>query len=183
MRTRSSARRPLAALLLVASLAVQPGCTRLLYNFGTVEPERVYRSSQPSPLFLRYLVEHYGVRSLVNLRGRTPGFESDFAARHRLRLFSFDLSASRPPSQAEVARFLEIVSNPANQPVLVHCRNGVDRTGYMLGLYRIEADGWSPERAAREMSRYLQFGWLNPTPKRVVEQGLRATPETSATAP
>ena len=79
--------------------------------------------------------------------------ESDFAARHRLRLFSFDLSASRPPSQAEVARFLEIVSDPANQPVLVHCRNGVDRTGYMLGLYRIEADGWSPERAAREAVR------------------------------
>ncbi len=183
IHTRGSARGPLAALVLLATLVVQPGCTRLLYNFGTVEPQRVYRSSQPSPLFLRYLVEHQGVRSLVNLRGRTPGFESDFAARHGLKLFSFDLSASRPPSQAEVMRFLEIVSDPANQPVLVHCRNGVDRTGYMLGLYRIEADGWSPERAAREMSRYLQFGWLNPTPKRVVEQGLRATPETSATAP
>ena len=44
----------------------------------------------------------------------------------------------------------------------------------MIGLYRTRADGWSSERAAREMSRYLQFGWLNPTPKRVVEHGLRA---------
>lgn len=155
-------------------MAASPGCARVVYNFGTVAPERIYRSSQPSPLFLRYLVERYGVRSLVNLRGRTPGFESDFAARQGLKLFSFDLSASRPPDEAEVARFLQIVSDPANQPVLVHCRNGVDRTGYMIGLYRTRADGWSSERAAREMSRYLQFGWLNPTPKRVVEHGLRA---------
>ena len=165
-----------ALLLLVPLLATGPGCTRLVYNFGTIEPDRVYRSSQPSPLFLRYLVDQYGVRSLVNLRGRTPGYEAAFAARHGLRLFSFDLSASRPPTEADVARFLRIVSDPANQPVLVHCRNGVDRTGYMLGLYRVSDGGWTPEQAAREMSLYLQFGWLNPTPKRVVEEGLRAPP-------
>ena len=110
----------------------------------------------------------------MNLRGRTPGYESAFAARHGLRLFSFDLSSRRPPSQAEVDRFLRIVTDPENQPVLVHCRNGVDRSGYMLGLYQIEAEGWTPDRALREMNRFLQFEWQNPIPQAVVRDGLRA---------
>ena len=157
------------ALVALAFSSSSLGCARLLYNFGTTEQGRIYRSAQPSPLFLRRVVAHHGIRSIVNLRGRTPGFESAFAARHGLRLFSLDLSASRPPSSQEVERFLRIVSDPENQPILVHCRNGVDRTGYMLGIYRVERSGWSTDRAAREMNRFLQLEWLNPVPQAVVK--------------
>ena len=34
---------------------------------------------------------------------------------------------------------------------LVHCQNGHDRTGLVVGLIRIVVDGWEPERAWREM--------------------------------
>lgn len=165
-----SGTRILAALLLCGALG---GCARALYNHGTVVPDRVYRSAQPSPLLLRWLVQKREIRTLVNLRGDTPGFESAFAARHGLRLYSFDLSASRPPTQADVDRFLAILRDPANHPVLVHCRNGVDRTGYMLGLYRVEVQGWTGQRAVREMNRYLQFEPLNDVPHKVVRDGLR----------
>ena len=166
--------RALAVWVALSALAAgSVGCTRTLYNFGTVEPGRIYRSAQPSPLFLRYLAWRHGVRTLVNLRGRTRGFESAFAARHGIRLFAFDLSASRPPAAAEVARFLDILSDPAHYPILVHCRNGTDRTGYMIALHRVEGSGWTASRAAREMIRYLQLPWPNPIPRRVVTEGLR----------
>ena len=155
--------------VLVASL----GCARLLYNFAEVRPGAVLRTAQPSPLLLRWAVHHHGIRSLVSLRGRTPGFESAFAREHGLRLFSFNLSASRPPRQQDVERFLAILADPENHPVLVHCRNGVDRTGYMLALYRVSQQGWDTDRALREMNRHLQFEWLNPVPQRVVRDGLR----------
>ena len=171
-RTRSQ--RALALLPALLLLAGATGCARVLYNFGQVEHERILRSAQPSPLFLRWLVHEHRIKTLVNLRGDTDGFESAFAARHGLRLFSFDMSASRPPSDQDVRRFLEIVSDPENQPVLVHCRNGVDRTGYMLGLYRLTEQGWRADRAAREMNRYWQFSFLNGVPQRVVKEGLRA---------
>ncbi len=168
-------RKALPALLAGVLVSLSgPGCARLLYNFGEIEAGRIYRSAQPSPHFLDWLVRRHGVRSLVNLRGDTEGFESAFAARHGLRLFSLDMSSRRPPSRSQVARFLAIVSDPANQPVLVHCRNGVDRTGYMVGLYRVERQGWAPNRAAREMNRYLQFEPMNPVPQAVVVEGLRA---------
>lgn len=168
------ARRGLLLAALLALVAHGTGCSRLVYNFGTVEEGRIYRSSQPTPLLLRWLDHRYEIRTLVNLRGRTQGFESAFAGRNGLRLYSFDLSATRPPTRADVERFLAILRDPANHPVLVHCRNGVDRTGYMLGLYRVHVDGWTPERAIHEMNRYLQFEPLNDVPQRVVRDGLRA---------
>jgi protein tyrosine/serine phosphatase len=165
----AGARAAVLAVLLVAT----PGCARTLYNFGTVTEGRVYRSAQPSPWFLRWAVKNHGVRTLVNLRGRTPGFESRFAAENGLRLFSFDLSASRPPSEADVERFLQVLSEPANYPVLVHCRSGVDRTGYMLAMYRMTEEGWSKEQALAEMRRFLQFETLNGVPATVVRDGAR----------
>lgn len=160
--------RASAAALLVGLALATGGCTRVLFNFGAVVEGELYRSSQPSPLFLRWAVARHGIRTLVNLRGDTEGFESAFAARHGLRLYSFDLRASRPPPPAEVERFLGIVSEPANHPVLVHCRNGVDRTGYMIGIYRVARMGWTAARATREMNRYLQLEPLNPVPQQVV---------------
>ena len=161
--------RLLAALLLFATTSA--GCAPLLYNFGSVEDGSIYRSAQPSPLLLRWLVERHGIRTLINLRGRTPGFESAFAARNRLRLYAFDLSASRAPDAGDVERFLALLRDRSNYPLLVHCRNGVDRTGYMLALYRTRELGWDVDRAAREMNRYWQFSWFNPLPQAVVKRG------------
>jgi protein tyrosine/serine phosphatase len=161
----------LLALILV--LVSNPGCARVAYNFGTIEEGRIYRSAQPSPLFLRWLRSGPKIKTLINLRGDTPGWESKFAARHGMRLFTFNLSASRPPRQSDLDRFLAILRDPDNYPLLVHCRNGVDRTGYMLALYRTHEAGWDANRAAREMNRYWQFSWFNPTPQKVVKQGLR----------
>lgn len=167
------ARGAILALLLLAT----PSCARTLYNFGTVAEGRVYRSAQPSPWFLRWAVKNHGVRTLVNLRGRTPGFESRFAAQNGLRLFSFDLSASRPPTDEDVERFLAVLSNPEHHPILVHCRSGVDRTGYMLALYRMSEDGWSKEQALAEMRRFLQFETLLAVPATVVRDGARTAAE------
>ena len=174
---RARARRAAALAALLASTVAGSGCARLAYNFGTIEEGHIYRSAQPSPFFLRWLRSGPEIRTLVNLRGDTPGWESAFAARHGMRLFVFDLSASKPPSAAEVARFLGILREPENYPLLVHCRNGVDRTGYMLGIYRVREEGWDPNRAAREMNRFMQFEWLNGVPQAVVKQGLRRRPE------
>jgi protein tyrosine/serine phosphatase len=146
----------------------------MLYNFGEIEPGKIMRSAQPSPLFLRWLSARHGVRTLINLRGRTPGFESRYAAAHGLRLYSFDLSATEPPSTAEVERFLAILDDPSSYPIFVHCRQGVDRTGYMLALFRTKRQGWDAERALAEMRAFRQFATLNPVPATVVNEDARA---------
>lgn len=53
-----------------------------------------------------------------------------------------------------IERFLEFLDDPGNQPVLVHCKRGAERTGTLIAVYRIERDGWTPTRAYAEMQEY-----------------------------
>jgi hypothetical protein len=58
----------------------------------------------------------------------------------------------------EVAAFLSVVSEPDRTPVFVHCKFGADRTGAMVGAYRIVIQGWSREQAVEEL-RSGGFGY------------------------
>ena len=55
-------------------------------------------------------------------------------------------------SDADVARFLEVATDEARVPVFVHCLHGADRTGVVVGAYRVVVQGWSREEAVAEMT-------------------------------
>ena len=60
--------------------------------------------------------------------------EAEFCRRNGIR---FDpIPAGRWVTGQDVRRFLQIVSNKENQPVLVHCAQGVRRTGMMVAAYQ-----------------------------------------------
>ena len=54
----------------------------------------------------------------------------------------------------EIEQFLSIVGDPGNRPVYMHCTLGIDRTGVMAGIYRIEHDGWDNDEAVAEMEYF-----------------------------
>jgi hypothetical protein len=43
------------------------------------------------------------------------------------------------------------MDDPANRPVLVHCRAGLHRTGTLAALYRMEYEHWSLDQALQEL--------------------------------
>lgn len=53
--------------------------------------------------------------------------------------------------QADILAFLQQAILPENQPMLVHCRHGADRTGTMIAAYRVVVQGWSKADALNEM--------------------------------
>jgi tyrosine-protein phosphatase SIW14 len=56
--------------------------------------------------------------------------------------------------EKEVENVLDIIRNPDNQPVYVHCRFGWDRTGMVVALHRVLNEGKDPSEAWREMLQY-----------------------------
>ena len=58
------------------------------------------------------------------------------------------------PSSSAVAEFLQLVNDPAKQPVYVHCQGGRHRTGVMTAVYRMTQDGWTADRAYDEMKQF-----------------------------
>src|SRR5579872_982021 len=102
-------------------------------NSHEVIPGVLYRSSHPSPRRLAALEKKYGIRTVINLCGccdTTPWYLDESRATVRLDLSQEDLpfSACRLPS-VQVIRELVDVLDRSERPMLIHCHQGVDRTG------------------------------------------------------
>ncbi len=77
--------------------------------------------------------------------------ERDEAAAKGLDFEWQPLSPSGPPSLSDLDAALAVLSDPARQPVLVHCKHGADRTGLVIAAYRIRFDHWSVAKARTEL--------------------------------
>jgi protein tyrosine/serine phosphatase len=80
--------------------------------------------------------------------------EEAMAAAAGMKYVQLPMTTRVPPTPERVAEFLKIVTDPANQPVYVHCVGGRHRTGVMSAIYRMAHDGWSGEQAFKEMKQY-----------------------------
>src|SRR5436190_19635811 len=52
--------------------------------------------------------------------------------------------------EAAIAKYFEIINNPANYPIFFHCRRGADRTGAIAAFYRMAIQGWDAKQAYSE---------------------------------
>jgi protein tyrosine/serine phosphatase len=52
-----------------------------------------------------------------------------------------------------VLEALRVMADPANRPLMIHCRHGSDRTGALVALYRVVVQGWTKEKAVEEMNQ------------------------------
>lgn len=130
-----------------------------LPNFHRVN-DRLYRGAQPKRGGIRRLAQ-LGIKTVVNLRAddeRSQAEEQEARAAG-LRYFNVPFERLGRPTDEQVERVLSIINKPENQPVLVHCQRGADRTGAIIAVYHIEHDGWTSERAKAEANRYGMRWW------------------------
>ena len=142
----------------VDALFVDHAILRLGFaNFATVAPGKLYRSNHPTPGRLARLSRRYGLKTVINLRGKT-GNGSDALTREmatRLGLGFIDMpisSRAAPPRDHILRLHAVLIGMPA--PALIHCKSGSDRTGLVSGLYLMSRKGVDPERAEDAFSLY-----------------------------
>lgn len=174
MRLTASFSSPYAAVLLAALLVASPAIAATppvdarsttslvdaskirIDNFGRVNAN-YYRGAQPNGRDYADLAA-LGVKAIINLTSddAEPN-EMAFAQDNGLKYFRIPMTTHEPPTVEELAAFLSIVEDPANQPVYVHCVGGRHRTGVMTAVYRMTKDGWNADHAFNEMKQY-KFG-------------------------
>jgi protein tyrosine/serine phosphatase len=128
-----------------------------LPNLFQVSPV-LYRSAQPTAEGLNLLNQNlavsYGlpkeIKTVVNLRNNEGDGALVIPTGVRYEQIPFDTWQVK---ETDVVRFLKIVRNPNNQPVLLHCKHGADRTGMMTAIYRIVEQGWRKQDAIAEMTQ------------------------------
>lgn len=138
-----------------------------LRNVRVVEDGVLYRSGQPSPLGLTRLVHDYDIRTVVCFRDIEEGkalvppdqWEEGFCANLGIRyvrmpLVLWSCQNGVVPADENVHRFVDIMADPKNYPVLIHCFRGIHRTGTYAAIYRMEFQGWSNAEAIEELKAW-----------------------------
>ena len=123
-------------------------------RFEQVAPG-LYRGGQPSPAGFAFL-KWRGIRTVINLREELD--ERASAEGMGFKYIHIPLDVGDPVSEEALKTFFAIVNDPACQPVFVHCRRGSDRTGVMIGFYRIAVQGWDAVRTYQE-ARAMGMRW------------------------
>ena len=145
-----------AAALCAVGAAIYQSRTRHPKRFIAVVPGRIYRSGQPDPAQLDRIAREKGFKTLVNLRREDrwlhdPNcvYEREFAEKHGIRFVG--LALDLPPTEEQIRQVLDLLDDDRHCPVLVHCSAGVERSGMVAAIYRVERMGWSNERALEEL--------------------------------
>lgn len=183
MRNRSV----LSKVLLISTIFAQcklPGSTaemaakQDLPNFHEVH-EFLYRGGEPTDRGLEELKQK-NVETVIDLRATSErtAQEKRFAEKLGMRYINLPMDSSAPSKKA-IDEFLAAVeeaqkSSAAEHPaVYVHCQHGSDRTGCLVGVWRVTHDGWDYPRAYEEMRKYYfspKFTNLSGTVRRYAEK-------------
>jgi protein tyrosine/serine phosphatase len=152
-------RAPMA--LWLDSLLVDHGLLRLVYdNFAVVSPGRLYRAGHPSPGRLAVCLRRHGIRTVISLRGVcTTGSDTlsrEAAARLGLDHIDAPLRSREAPPREAVQNLLDVFA-AMREPALVHCKSGIDRSGFAAALFLL-ANGADSVAALGQLS--LRFGHL-----------------------
>ena len=121
-----------------------------LTNVGRVVPH-LYRGAQPATDGYATL-KMMGVKTVVNLR--TSSSERQKVEEAGMKSVEVPLSVLSDVNPKTVNAIIDIMKNPDNQPVYIHCRQGQDRTGIIVAAYRMKVEGWSFKDAETEMQSF-----------------------------
>jgi protein tyrosine/serine phosphatase len=132
-------------------------------NFNTVVRGELYRSGQITPQQLDEYTTKYGIKTIINLRGSNPGntwYDAETAESRKLHIdhVDFGLSARREVTEQQAADLIALLRS-AQKPILIHCKAGADRSGFVSALYLAAIKKWRPELAEGQLS--IRFGHVS----------------------
>lgn len=122
----------------------------------------LYRGPRPNDLMD---LQQAGIRRIISLESGIYDLFHDgnfllrqFPCEFSMNEYNMKSSDFTPPKDWVVKKFLFLVTErPA--PTFVHCLSGVDRTGFLCAVYRMQVQGYPYEWALAEWKKLGRHPW------------------------
>ncbi len=127
-------------------------------NFRQVD-KNLYRCGVPSAEDMAAFAR-LGIKTDITLQfnggSEAPVVKNEqvLAKKNGIKFVHIPLPFAKEPPASMVKKYLAVFADEANLPAIVHCKRGRDRTGTMVSLYRITQNGWTNEKAFKEMESF-----------------------------
>ena len=125
---------------------------KALPNFQQVT-EGIYRGGAPTRRGLEILRE-MKIHTIIDLRIEKIAKQEKKLAEEMGFTWVHLPMGREAPTRKQVETFLALLANAEKEPVFVHCQHGADRTGAMIGIYRMRVQDWTFEQTWKEMRKY-----------------------------
>ncbi|MES2801928.1 MAG: tyrosine-protein phosphatase [Bdellovibrionota bacterium] len=114
--------------------------------------DNLYRGGRVTAAGMKQL-KKMGVTTILNIENDVDAIKVDkkFAEANGMRYITIPFETWSTPSDAKVDTVLKLLQDRSLGPIYLHCKHGRDRTGMIMGLYRVFVDGWHPKAAYKEM--------------------------------
>jgi len=131
------------------------------YRFAVVEEGKLYRDGVRSRRELETAYRKAQFRTVVNLvsqeEAARPEFQDEAAmCREKgIELVRIAVKEGAQPTDEDVEKFLSVAKDASRWPLLVHCAQGIQRTGMMVAAYQQRVLGYDKQRT---LDAVLGFG-------------------------
>jgi protein tyrosine/serine phosphatase len=113
-----------------------------VYHFAVVQPKILYRDGVRSIHEFDLTARKAHIKTVISLVDDGEIQKSPFTDElaycqsHGINVVRIPVTLGGWPSSDQIRQFLSVVNDPNQQPVLVHCAQGVRRTGMMIAAYQ-----------------------------------------------
>ncbi len=125
-------------------------------NFHVVTKNELYRGAQMDNDELSYYLNKYHIKSVLNLRGKSPDaqwYKDEIKISKRFDVIHYDygFSASHLLSIKKMKGIVELLER-LPKPILIHCKAGADRSGLVAALWLYKIKHYSFKKSFEQLS-------------------------------
>lgn len=144
--------------------------TNIRHNFKPVTEGKVYKSGAIPVEELPDYIEKYNIKSVIDLRFPGTGdlvnnpeipqelLNEKNAIAQIPGINYYNIGSEQIPEDETVDRFLEVMDDSLNYPVLIHCHHGEGRAVLFSSIYRMEYENMPNEEARKNSRVIVKFG-------------------------
>lgn len=153
-------------LVLALIIAAAVGIVRHFHikNFNTVMPDVLYTSGQPRGMDYTRLLYKYHIAAIVNIRSTTEHREENWhneeitwVKSNGVKYIELPIEKrgmnSGFPDANTIEKFLAIMSDKTNLPVLVHDSSGKKRVAYLAAAWMLKSGGFTYEQTVEKIEK------------------------------